>query len=79
MNSVSKECQELKRLYDSCFNRWYSEKFLRGDTDDTSCDQIYKQYKQCVGTALAKLKIEIPRFEEDKEREKETEREKGTL
>ncbi|KAK3871255.1 hypothetical protein Pcinc_023595 [Petrolisthes cinctipes] len=58
--NVSKDCQELKRLYDSCFNQWYSEKFLRGQTNDTSCDPIYKQYKQCVGAALAKLRIEIP-------------------
>lgn len=64
MNSVSKECQELKSLYDSCFNQWYSEKFLNGQADDTTCEPIYKQYQQCVKKALKKLKIEIPKIEE---------------
>lgn len=64
MNSVSRDCQELKILYDSCFNQWYSEKFLSGQTDDTSCEPIYKQYQQCVKNALKKLKIEIPKIED---------------
>ena len=64
MNSVSKECQELKNLYDSCFNQWYSDKFLNGQTDDTSCEPVYKQYQQCVKDAIKKLKIEIPKIED---------------
>lgn len=63
MNSVSSECQELKSLYDSCFNQWYSEKFLNGQTDDKTCEPLYNQYQQCVKEALKKLKIEIPKIE----------------
>lgn len=64
MNSVSKDCQELKSMYDSCFNQWYSEKFLNGQTDDTTCEPVYKQYQHCVKAALKKLKIDIPKIEE---------------
>lgn len=70
MNSVSKECQELKDLYDRCFNQWYSEKFLSGQTDDTSCEPVYKQYQECVKDALKKLKIEIPKIEDPSADEK---------
>lgn len=73
MNSVSKDCQELKSLYDSCFNQWYSEKFLHGQTDDASCDPVYKQYQQCVKEALTKLKIEIPKFDDGSKEEKPSE------
>lgn len=64
MNSVSKECQDLKSLYDSCFNHWYSEKFLRGSTDDKTCEPVYQQYRQCVNKALERMKIEIPKIED---------------
>lgn len=30
MNSIGEDCNELKTKYDSCFNQWFSEKFLRG-------------------------------------------------
>lgn len=64
MNSVSKDCQELKRLYDSCFNQWFSEKFLQGQTDDDTCEPLYKQYQQCVKKAIKKLNIDIPHIPE---------------
>ncbi|XP_067329395.1 TP53-regulated inhibitor of apoptosis 1 isoform X1 [Anolis sagrei] len=31
MNSVGEACTELKRDYDQCFNRWFAEKFLKGE------------------------------------------------
>ena len=30
MNSLDPECNELKKKYDSCFNLWFTEKFLKG-------------------------------------------------
>ena len=47
MNSVSQECQALKSEYDKCFHKWFSEKFLNGDTNDT-CAPIFKSYQACV-------------------------------
>ena len=29
MNSIGPECDELKKTYDSCFNVWFTEKFLK--------------------------------------------------
>lgn len=63
MNSLSNECQELKALYDSCFNHWYSEKFLHGSKDDQTCEPVYQEYRQCVNKALKRLKIDIPKIE----------------
>jgi len=48
MNSISPDCQELKVKYDDCFNRWFKEKFLKGQTDDTSCADLFASYQSCV-------------------------------
>lgn len=73
MNSVSKDCQRLKELYDSCFNQWFSEKFLHGETDDIACVPIYKQYQQCVQEAIKKLRIDVPQIEEPEQEDKSKE------
>lgn len=33
MNSIGDECTNLKEKYESCFNSWFSEKFLRGEVN----------------------------------------------
>lgn len=48
MNSIGEECTELKKKYDDCFNSWFSERFLKGDTDDSMCAGIFKVYQDCV-------------------------------
>ena len=52
MNSLGPECNELKASYDECFNLWFSEKFLKGDTanskDDSMCRPIFMVYRECV-------------------------------
>lgn len=48
MNSVGEACTELKREYDQCFNRWFAEKFLKGDSADDPCGQLFKRYQLCV-------------------------------
>lgn len=47
MNSISPECQELKEKYDACFNKWFSEKFLKGNTKD-ECSALFEVYQECV-------------------------------
>lgn len=42
MNSIGEDCNDLKTKYDSCFNQWFSEKFLRGDSDDSACKPLFK-------------------------------------
>ena len=58
MNSISKKCQEAKEKYDACFNNWFSEKYLKGDTKD-ECAELFKVYQKCVKEAIAEQKIEI--------------------
>ena len=47
MSSISPECNEIKKEYDTCFNKWYSEKFLKGYKGD-DCEVLFKQYRACV-------------------------------
>lgn len=41
-------CSELKKSYDTCFNIWFSERFLKGDHNDSACASLLKVYKECV-------------------------------
>lgn len=46
------DCSELKQKYDACFNSWFSEKFLKGDTNDSMCASLLKVYKDCVAVSF---------------------------
>ena len=48
MNSIGSECNDLKKEYDSCFNVWYSESFLKGDYKSDPCSELLKNYRTCV-------------------------------
>lgn len=48
MNSIGEGCLELKKQYDSCFNSWFAEHFLKGSKDDSMCGPIFKMYQECV-------------------------------
>ncbi|KAI9773432.1 MAG: Mitochondrial distribution and morphology protein 35 [Geoglossum simile] len=50
--SLAPECNETKERYDSCFLKWYSEKFLRGHSSTDECEPLFTQYKQCLTKAL---------------------------
>lgn len=47
MNSVGEKCSELKKSYDACFNAWFADNFLKGETAD-SCAELFKEYQACV-------------------------------
>ncbi|CAO2629224.1 TP53-regulated inhibitor of apoptosis 1 [Lemmus lemmus] len=53
MNSVGEACTDMKREYDQCFNRWFAEKFLKGDGSGDPCTDLFKRYQQCVQVSLA--------------------------
>ena len=55
MNSIGKECNELKIKYDECFQVWFSEKFLKGDTNDDMCKPIFNVYRDCVRVSFTDL------------------------
>ncbi|KOC70202.1 TP53-regulated inhibitor of apoptosis 1 [Habropoda laboriosa] len=48
MNSIAETCNHLKKEYDGCFKFWFSEKFLKGDLDDSMCSNHFKLYNQCL-------------------------------
>ncbi|XP_055373063.1 TP53-regulated inhibitor of apoptosis 1-like [Condylostylus longicornis] len=65
MNSIGDNCTELKKQYDACFNVWFTEKFLKGQTDDSMCAPIFKVYQECVKKALKDQSIEFKDIEGD--------------
>uniref|UniRef100_A0A8D0B8B0 TP53 regulated inhibitor of apoptosis 1 n=1 Tax=Salvator merianae TaxID=96440 RepID=A0A8D0B8B0_SALMN len=64
MNSVGEACTELKREYDQCFNRWFAEKFLKGESSGGDpCGQLFKRYQLCVQKAIKEKEIPIEGLE----------------
>ncbi|KAI8902418.1 mitochondrial distribution/morphology family 35/apoptosis [Globomyces pollinis-pini] len=57
MASISPECNNLKQKYDLCFNTWYSEKYLQGDTTQP-CQDLFKEYKACVWKNIKERNID---------------------
>lgn len=57
--SLAPECNEVKEKYDTCFLKWYSEKYLRGNSSpDPECEQLFSQYKTCLSKALKERGID---------------------
>ncbi|KAF9797447.1 hypothetical protein SFRURICE_005923 [Spodoptera frugiperda] len=65
MNSIGEECTELKKKYDDCFNSWFSERFLKGDHDDSVCAGIFKVYQDCVKNAMKQQNIDFKEIDKD--------------
>ncbi|KAG0642836.1 hypothetical protein HOY80DRAFT_566645 [Tuber brumale] len=51
-SSLAPECSEKKGRYDTCFIKWYSEKYLRGEGSTDECEELFKEYKSCLNAAL---------------------------
>ena len=47
MESIDPDCTKLKQKYEACFNTWYSEKYLKGETRD-DCVDLFKEYRACI-------------------------------
>ena len=65
MESIGKECTELKKKYDECFNLWFSEKYLKGDTESNICAGIFGSYQNCVREAIKKQNIDLKHLEKN--------------
>nr|CAH7719058.1 unnamed protein product [Callosobruchus chinensis]CAH7722375.1 unnamed protein product [Callosobruchus chinensis] len=59
MNSIGEACNDLKKEYDACFNAWFSDHFLKGNTNDSMCAPLFKVYQQCVKKAMKDQKIDL--------------------
>jgi TRIAP1/MDM35 family protein len=68
MESLGKECTELKKQYDQCFHKWYSEQFLKGNIT-RECDELFEAYKQCIWKTLKEKKLDHA-IEESRKRDK---------
>ncbi|OIW26496.1 UPF0203-domain-containing protein [Coniochaeta ligniaria NRRL 30616] len=58
--SLAPECNEVKEKYDTCFLKWYSEKYLRGaaSSENNECAALFKNYQKCLGVALKQRGID---------------------
>ncbi|KFM65131.1 TP53-regulated inhibitor of apoptosis 1, partial [Stegodyphus mimosarum] len=60
MDSIGKDCKELKRHYEACFNSWYSESFLKNKNGDMSvCEPLFQEYQKCLKIAIKKNNIPL--------------------
>ncbi|KAI0023418.1 mitochondrial distribution/morphology family 35/apoptosis [Xylariomycetidae sp. FL0641] len=59
-SSLAPECNEVKERYDTCFLKWYSEKYLRGigKSDDNECTKLFQDYQKCLKGALKERGID---------------------
>ena len=53
-------CKHLKEKYEDCFNIWFSEKFLKGDNNDSMCASLLKVYTDCVEVRFKRIESKIP-------------------
>ncbi|BBN19851.1 TRIAP1/MDM35 family protein [Marchantia polymorpha subsp. ruderalis] len=45
-------CSALKMAYNDCFNRWYTDKFLKGQWDKEECLVEWEAYRACLSKRL---------------------------
>ncbi|PGH36041.1 hypothetical protein GX50_01053 [[Emmonsia] crescens] len=50
--SLAPECNNIKEKYETCFLKWYSEKYLRGNTADKDCAKAFEEYQKCLSKTL---------------------------
>ncbi|KAF3446075.1 hypothetical protein FNV43_RR11254 [Rhamnella rubrinervis] len=50
--SSTSPCANLRAAYHNCFNRWYSEKFVKGQWDKEDCVSEWQKYKACLSEHL---------------------------
>ncbi|KAF1824609.1 uncharacterized protein K489DRAFT_379042 [Dissoconium aciculare CBS 342.82] len=56
--SLAPECNEVKERYDTCFLKWYSDKYLRGTATTDDCAPLFTQYRSCLEKVLKERGID---------------------
>ncbi|RWR80306.1 Mitochondrial distribution/morphology family 35/apoptosis [Cinnamomum micranthum f. kanehirae] len=41
-------CANLRASYHECFNKWYAEKFSKGQWDKEECISEWEKYRACL-------------------------------
>ncbi|KAL4649243.1 hypothetical protein ACB092_01G001600 [Castanea dentata] len=50
--SSTSPCAHLRSAYHNCFNRWYSEKFVKGEWKKEECVSEWQKYRACLAEHL---------------------------
>ncbi|KAJ0251976.1 Uncharacterized protein HA466_0128490 [Hirschfeldia incana] len=50
--SSTSPCTDLRNAYHNCFNKWYSEKFVKGYCDKEECVAEWNKYRHCLSENL---------------------------
>ncbi|KAI3418308.1 uncharacterized protein J3R85_013778 [Psidium guajava] len=45
-------CADLRTAYHNCFNKWYSEKFVKGQWQKEECVAEWQKYRACLSEHL---------------------------
>ncbi|KAL9249445.1 hypothetical protein AKJ16_DCAP00760 [Drosera capensis] len=52
-SSWTSSCAQLRTAYHDCFNRWYSEKYLKGRWEEEECCVVeWNKYRECLSKHL---------------------------
>jgi TRIAP1/MDM35 family protein len=71
MQSIGKECTELKQKYDECFNSWFAEHYLKGNRRDV-CQPLFRVYRDCIQKALHDNQIDFNELDKQVLKENES-------
>ncbi|XP_065864731.1 uncharacterized protein At4g33100 [Euphorbia lathyris] len=52
-SSSPSPCAQFKTAYYDCFNRWYTDKFLKGEWDKEGCVSEWQKYRACLSENLS--------------------------
>uniref|UniRef100_A0ACD5Y329 Uncharacterized protein n=1 Tax=Avena sativa TaxID=4498 RepID=A0ACD5Y329_AVESA len=47
-SAAAAACSELRAAYHECFNRWYAEKFAKGQWQKDDCAGHWHKYRACL-------------------------------
>ncbi|KMT17898.1 hypothetical protein BVRB_2g034280 [Beta vulgaris subsp. vulgaris] len=45
-------CADLRIAYNNCFNRWYAEKYVKGQWQNEECVVEWEKYRKCLSQHL---------------------------
>ncbi|CAN8327148.1 unnamed protein product [Cochlearia groenlandica] len=51
-SSTTSLCADLRNAYHNCFNKWYSDKFVKGQWDKEECVSEWQKYRDCLSKNL---------------------------
>ncbi|KAF2078381.1 hypothetical protein CYY_000364 [Polysphondylium violaceum] len=51
-------CKDLKERHDACFNKWYTNAFLKGTSTTSECQDEWEEYQVCLKDKLKQWNLE---------------------